>query len=711
MNFNNTKNINSALFLVSVLLTACGGGGGGEGAGATASDTTPPTVISTTHANNATNVSVNSAITATFSEAMAVSTITASTFTLSGGATGTVTYDATNNIATYTPSANLAYSTTYTATITTGVKDSAGNAMAANYIWSFTTGSAPDTTPPFVSVTNPANNATGVAVSSAITVTFSEAMTASTINIATFTISNGVTGTVTYTGTTATFTPTGNLAYSTAYTATITAGVKDSAGNIMAVNYTWSFTTGTAPSTSEVTISASASSGGTWSGGNPDTFTPNTPRATVSVTEIESRLIAATSVIITTSAAVIGDGDILVRSPVSWSANTLTLTAERDIIINAVMTASGTSVLSLNHEPSAGAAKVGFNAGGTYKGRVDFAGRSGAGIITIGGYGYTVINDVTALQNMCITTFCMYAIGSNFDASATSTWNAGLGFAPVGTGPAASFAGFYGRFDGLGHTITGLTINRPSADYVGLFGFGNGAKIRNVGLNGGSVIGRDFVGGLVGYTWSNASDKISNSYYTGAVTGFSTGNGSVGGLVGANYGSITNSYSTGNVSGVIAVGGLVGWNRVTGAISSSYSTGAVIGGVGSSAIGGLVGLNDGGIANSYSTRSVSGTDFVGGLVGQGGGVTNSYSAGSVNGSTNVGGLVGYYASGTIASSYWDTNTSGKSNCAGFGSNAGCTGLSTAQMKQQASFSAWDFANIWRIDEGVSYPTLLIFQSP
>ena len=104
----------------------------------TGTDTTPPTVFSTNPADTATNVAVNTTITATFSEAMDSSTINTSTFTLSGGVTGTVTYSGTT--ATFTPSSNLAYNTTYTATVTTGVRDTSGNAMASNYTWSFTTG-------------------------------------------------------------------------------------------------------------------------------------------------------------------------------------------------------------------------------------------------------------------------------------------------------------------------------------------------------------------------------------------------------------------------------------------------------------------------------------------------------------------------------------------------------------------------------------------
>ena len=110
-------------------------------------------------------------------------------------------------------------------------------------------GAPPDTTAPTVSSTNPGNAATGVAINRNITATFSEAMDAATITPATFTLTQGATsvlGAVTYAGTVATLDPTVNLAANTAFTATMTTGVTDLAGNALAVNRTWSFTTGAA---------------------------------------------------------------------------------------------------------------------------------------------------------------------------------------------------------------------------------------------------------------------------------------------------------------------------------------------------------------------------------------------------------------------------------------------------------------------------------
>lgn len=212
-------------------------------------DNTAPAVSSVSPANNATAVTLSAPLIVTFSEAMDASTITGSTISVKQGTVnvaGNVTYS--QNAATFTPSAALAAGTVYTATVTTGVKDVAGNALASNYSWNFTTATAVDATAPTVSTVTPAANATGVALNSAISIIFSEPMTAATISASSITLKQGsaaVTGTVAYSSAsnTATFTPTAALVAVTVYTATVTTGVKDAAGNALAADYSWNFTT------------------------------------------------------------------------------------------------------------------------------------------------------------------------------------------------------------------------------------------------------------------------------------------------------------------------------------------------------------------------------------------------------------------------------------------------------------------------------------
>ena len=142
-----------------------------------------------------------------------------------------------------------------------------------------------------------------------------------------------------------------------------------------------------------------------------------------------------------------------------------------------------------------------------------------------------------------------------------------------------------GTFDGLGHTINNLTINRPNDDYLGLFGAaGSPAIIRNVGLSNASITGDRYVGGLVGKNLGT----ISNSHVTGSVTGDANNNGLwIGGLVGWNEGAITDSHAAATVHGNGSVGGLVGYNcGVTASITDSYATGNAYG---RDQVGGLVG--------------------------------------------------------------------------------------------------------------------------
>ena len=210
-------------------------------------DTTAPTVISTIPANAAVSVPINSQLAATFSKAMNPATITNTTFTLKHGSTtvtGTVSYAGVTAV--FAPTTALSTGVLYTATITTGVTDLAGNALASDFVWSFMTGASTDTVRPTVIATIPTNTATSVAINSKLTATFSKAMNPVTITNTTFTLKQGtttVTGTVSYVGITATFAPTANLAISSPFTATITTGATDLSGNALATNYVWSFTT------------------------------------------------------------------------------------------------------------------------------------------------------------------------------------------------------------------------------------------------------------------------------------------------------------------------------------------------------------------------------------------------------------------------------------------------------------------------------------
>ncbi|HMJ48648.1 MAG TPA: Ig-like domain-containing protein, partial [Ferruginibacter sp.] len=211
-------------------------------------DINAPVVISTDPVNGDANVVLNKKISATFSKVMNPTSINGS-FLLYDGTTainGTISY--TGVTAVFSPSANLSANTIYTATITTNAKDLAGNAMAANYIWTFTTGTTTDAILPTVTSTDPANGATAVLLNKIVTATFSEGMNPFTFNSTTFVLKNGanpVAGTVSYNGLTASFAPISGLLPNTIYTATITTAVQDLAGNAMAANYVWSFTTGT----------------------------------------------------------------------------------------------------------------------------------------------------------------------------------------------------------------------------------------------------------------------------------------------------------------------------------------------------------------------------------------------------------------------------------------------------------------------------------
>ncbi len=291
----------------------------------------------------------------------------------------------------------------------------------------------------------------------------------------------------------------------------------------------------------------------------------------------------------------------------------------------------------------------------------------------------------------------------------------GTEFNIIGTKPGLNGT-FNGTFDGNGHTISNLTYTTSGKNFIGLFTIlSSGGEIKDLGLinvNVDAGTGENYyVGGLVG-----ANDgTVSNCYTTGSVTGSAYG-AYVGGLMGANggIGVVSNCHATSSVEGYAIVGGLVGLNF--GTISNCYATGDVLGEE-EWGTGGLVGLNDtngldhiGTVSNCYATGDVLGNDGVGGLVGANESmISNCYATGPVSGTGDVGGLVGADIDGSYTSSFWDSDVN--SGLTGVGNKtdpAEVMGRTTAQMQTETTFTdaGWDFTTpIWKICDGAAYPRL------
>ncbi len=274
--------------------------------------------------------------------------------------------------------------------------------------------------------------------------------------------------------------------------------------------------------------------------------------------------------------------------------------------------------------------------------------------ITVFGNTEYEITNCDELQNMLGDLEGNYTLANDIDCSETSTWtHNGVdveGFYPVG---GTALSEFIGTFNGNGHTISNLFINRPGKEYVGLFGsIGPGAQISNVVLSGVDITGNTRVGGLVGDSYQST---VTNATTTGLVHGRDN---IVGGLVGANkqgavvshgYSSVTVSSEGETVGGLTgANGGLSGRNGRTGVIDFSYATGEVTGsGEYGDSAGGLVGFNESGvIKNSYATGNVSASsenfEGIGGFVGKNADayIWKSFALGNVSGASKVGGFAG-----------------------------------------------------------------------
>lgn len=325
--------------MLAVMLAAATGcghrdDGDEDSGGSPAADTTSPTVLSTFPADNATDVAGNSSISVRFSEAMLASTINATTITLTGpGATpvaGSVNYDATNHVASFVPTAALAFSTEFTGAVSVAAKDLSGNALESAYTWAFTTGTTSDTEAPTVTFVSPADQSTDIPIDQMVTAQFSEQMETTSINTTTFTLMAGgvtpVAGALTYDGTTATFAPSANLAANTGFTATISTGATDSAGNPLAAAETWTFTTGATTDTTSPTVVSTS----------PADLATDVPVNQIVSASFSEPMDTTT---ITSLSFTLSQGAVAVSGVVTASGTTATFTPTNDLVSTTTYTA------------------------------------------------------------------------------------------------------------------------------------------------------------------------------------------------------------------------------------------------------------------------------------------------------------------------------------------------------------------------------------
>ena len=279
------------------------------------------------------------------------------------------------------------------------------------------------------------------------------------------------------------------------------------------------------------------------------------------------------------------------------------------------------------------------------------------------------------------------------------------GFMPLG----GSGNKFTGSFDGEGYSITNLYINRPTSDYVGLFGYANGATITDLTLASVNITGQEYSGSLIGYM---NGGSVTNVGVSGSVNmqghGFDDNNWDLkgsGGMIGrAQSATITGNSADLTITGKGGnVGGLIGYSGNS-TISQNYTTGSltiVNAASEKNVAGGLIGHSYGTISENYSDMSVSmnGSNNVqaGGLIGNvsSGTIKNNYATGSVTltGSGQKkqgGGLIGRMSSGVVENSY-ATGKVSVTNSSGEGYSGGLIGGFDGIILN--SYAGWTAGNI------------------
>jgi len=438
----------------------------------------------------------------------------------------------------------------------------------------------------------------------------------------------------------------------------------------------------------DVTISSQPTQNMTCSGG---VCAPTAKTAVLNVGDLETLLAAGNVTVTTQGFRNKQANNIVIAAALSWATpSSLKLDAFQSVTIDGSVAVNGLGGLAIvtDEGGTSGTFSVGMNSS------VEFQNLSSS--LTINGAGYSLVNSVATLAGaVAANPNGDYALASSYNASGDGTYSS----SPIATA-------FAGVFEGLGNTISNLTISEPCCyTNTGLFDtLAAGGVIRDVGIINGTFtfVGPGFRVGLLA---GGSLGTISNSYSSGTITNGAGGN--FGGLVGENDGAVVASNSSATItigSGGVG-GGLVGYN--SGSIDSSYATGALPGT--SAGNGGLVGYanSSSAITNSYATGEVGGK-FAGGLVAETlGTISNSYSIGATTGGMGgyLGGLIGYDQSnpGSLVDTYWDMTTSGIDNktqgAGNIANDPGIKGKTTTQL--QAHLPRGFDKKIWGEDPAIN----------
>jgi hypothetical protein len=423
---------------------------------------------------------------------------------------------------------------------------------------------------------------------------------------------------------------------------------------------------------------------------------PTAKAAVLNAGDIESML-ASGNLTVTTTGTGVEAKDIDIKTAVSWSTGSaLTIDAHQSITIDQPVSVQGLAALTLT-TGNKGALSFGKH------GNVTFANLSSS--LTINGAGYTLANSIKSLSAaIAANPSGAFAFANSYDANQDGTYT---------TSPVATVLS--GSFEGLGNTISNLTIDDPDDPTVSfIIAADVGSRVSNIGLSNASLTlrkGQSTIGLLLGSSFG----AIVGAHVAGSLAAL-VRNVVAGGLVGTNYGSIASSDAhvaviVGSRTGFnVGGGGLVGGN--SGTIDECFATGPVSASGFNSLAGGLVSENYGTIVNSYATGKSESTNVAGGLIGLNDGVeiATSYSTGKVEGSRYAGGLLGVDDSqvGTISGTYWDTDTSEITNLSQGAGNIpndpGITGLTTEQL--QSGLPQGFDSKIWgespKVNRGLPY---------